>query len=112
MAVGRVEQRMPCARSILTSSEISTGPCQLREIVPQRLTRSIAPVALTRAAARRRPPARPPSVAQDPLDLAALAAAASERRLKLDDLERLDEQRLPGARGVGTSRRRLAARWP
>ena len=92
--------RAPASR---TSSETSTGaPLQPRDSVPSAIARSIAPVASTAAVTRAAALAdRGRQLAQDPLDLLALGA----RRLglavrELDDVERLDEERLAGVGGV------------
>ena len=63
------------------------------------------------ASASARAPTQRGQLAQDPLDLLALGARGlGEAVVQLDDRERLDEQRLPRARGVVDDARHAAAR--
>ena len=101
--------RRAAARSSATST---AAPRQRRESVAQASARSSAPVASTSASSSCRAVAdEPRELAQDPLDLLALGARRlGEPVVQLDDRERLDEERLPGAGRVVDDARHLAAR--
>ena len=92
--------RAPTSR---TSSDTSTGaPRQPRERVPSAIARSIAAGGLDGGSERARLLADGGrQLAEDPLDLLALGAGGFRLAVaELDDLERLDEERLARVRGV------------